>query len=87
MAVVKRVGPATLELIRRNGSADIDIEVVFGPGNAWRGTASFPAEMTAEAEARIAEVETPNDLEDLVRAWSNERTWASYQDFRNLNGF
>lgn len=82
----KIVGPAQLTLIQ-NGAADVDIRIRIGPRNEWRGIASFPAEMTRDAMDRIAIVETPNDLEDLIREFSDAETWESYQEFRNLNGF
>lgn len=84
--MIKRVGPAKLTLMR-NGAADIDVHIRIGPGNEWRGVAAFPAEMAGDAAARISIVETPNDLEDLIREFSDARTWGSYQEFRNLNGF
>lgn len=83
----RTVGPAALELFRRNGSVIIDIKIDLGPGNVWHGVAAFPGLLEREADALLDEVETPNDLENLVRAWSDEDTWASYQKFRNVNGF
>lgn len=82
----KCVGPATLTLVR-NGTADVDILIRIGPRNEWRGIAAFPAEMVGDAMDRISIVETPNDLEDLIREFSDARTWGSYQEFRNRNGF
>lgn len=82
----KRVGPARLTLIQ-NGAADVDIHIRIGPSNEWRGVATFPEEMTDEAMNWISMVETPNDLEDLIREFSDAKTWGSYQEFRNLNGF
>lgn len=38
----RTVGPAALELVRRNGSVDIDIKIDMGSGSVWRGTAAFP---------------------------------------------
>jgi len=84
--MVKRVGPASLRLVQ-NGAADVDIQVKLGPRNVWHGVASFPLEMTEDAAVRIDMVETPNDVEDLVREFSDEGTWSSYQDFRNRNDF
>lgn len=84
--MVKRVGPVRLALVS-NGAAEVDILLRLSPRNVWKGVASFPIEMEEDAAARIAMVETPNDLEDLVREFSDERTWASYQEFRNRNGF
>jgi hypothetical protein len=84
--MLKRVGPAKLTLVQ-SGAADIDVHIRIGPGNEWRGVAAFPAEMVRDAMDWIAIVETPNDLEDLIREFSDARTWGSYQEFRNLNGF
>lgn len=84
--VFKKIGPARLTLVQ-NGAADIAIHIRMGPRNEWQGVASFPAEMAQDAMDRIAIVESPNDLEDLVREFSSAETWRSYQEFRNLNGF
>jgi hypothetical protein len=83
----RRVGPAKLTLVQRNGSADVDITVRLSPANTWQGVVSFPIDMVGEAMNRVSEVETANDLEDLVRAWSDKNTWASFQEFRNVNEF
>jgi hypothetical protein len=84
--VRKLVGPARLTLIR-NGSAEIDIRIRVGPGNEWRGVAAFPVEMMDDAAGWIDLIETPNDLEDLVREFGSSEAWGSYQEFRNMNGF
>jgi hypothetical protein len=55
--------------------------------NTWQGVASFPIDMVDEAMDRVSGIETPNDLEDLVRSWSDKDTWSSFQEFRNVNGF
>jgi len=85
--VFKRIGPAKLTLVQRNGSADVDITVRLSPMNTWQGVASFPIDMVDEAMDRVSGIETPNDLEDLVRSWSDKDTWSSFQEFRNVNGF
>lgn len=82
----KRVGPASLKLLE-NGSADIEIHIRIGPGNEWQGVAAFPMEMVTDAMGWIELIETPNDLEDLIREFSDAKTWGSYQNFRDLNGF
>lgn len=82
----KCVGPAKLTLVQ-NGAADVDIHIRIGPRNEWRGVAVFPAEMTGDAMDRISIVQTPNDLEDLIREFSDAGAWGSYQAFRNVNGF
>jgi hypothetical protein len=82
----RRVGPATLRLVE-DGSSDIDIHVRIGPGNEWHGVAAFPIEMAGDARNWIETIETPNDLEDLIREFCDARTWGSYQNFRDLNGF
>lgn len=84
--MVKRVGPAQLTLVE-NGEAAVVIRVRISPNNEWRGVAVFPIEMIDDAALRISIVETPNDLEDLIREFSDEETWGSYQEFRNFNGF
>jgi len=84
--MLKHVGPASLKL-SENGSADIEIRIRIGPRNEWQGVAAFPLERAQDAREWIAIVETPNDLEDLIREFCDARTWGSYQDFRNLNGF
>jgi len=82
----KCVGPAKLTLVQ-NGAADVDIHIRIGPRNEWCGVAVFPQEMAGDAMDRISMVQTPNDLEDLIREFSDAKTWGSYQAFRNVNGF
>jgi hypothetical protein len=43
--------------------------------------------MAGDARNWIETIETPNDLEDLIREFCDARTWGSYQNFRDLNGF
>lgn len=82
----KQVGPASLRLLE-NGAADIEIWIRIGPGNEWMGTAAFPISMIQDARNWIELVETPNDLEDLIREFCDAGAWGSYQNFRDLNGF
>lgn len=82
----KRVGPARLTFVQ-NGTADIDIQIRFGQNNEWQGVAKFPAEMADEAMNWIEMVETPNDLENLIREFCTSQAWESYQEFRAINGF
>ena len=84
--MLKRIGPVSLRLLE-NGSADIEIWVRISPGNEWKGTAAFPLVMAGEAQNWIELVETPNDLEDLIREFCDAQAWGSYQNFRDLNGF
>ena len=65
-------------------SGNVEILVSFPE---WSGRAYFPAPVADEAMEEFARIEMPNDLEDLFRPWSDEETWASYQDFRNREGF
>jgi hypothetical protein len=82
----KRVGPASLKLLE-NGSADIEIKIRIGPNNEWSAVAAFPLELAWDARDWIGLIETPNDLEDLIREFCDAGTWGSYQNFRDLNGF
>ena len=82
----KRVGPASLKLVE-NGSVAIDIWIRIAPGNEWKGVAAFPLALAKDARTWIELIETPNDLEDLIREFCDAETWGSYQNFRDLNGF
>ena len=44
-------------------------------------------EAIQETYSVVAVTYSENDLEDLIREFSDARTWGSYQEFRNLNGF
>ena len=84
--MVKQVGPATLELEEIGQGIYIKADVAMET-DVWQGTAAFPVEVADEAFIQFDRIETPNDLEDLMRAWASEDTWASLQLFRNEFGF
>lgn len=82
----RRIGPAHMTVVQEGDGADVKIVVDMGRGLRWKGVAYFPVSMTEEAVDRVARVHTPNDLEDLVREFSDAATWGSLQEFRNLSG-
>lgn len=51
----------------------------------WSGYAVFPREMKQEAIRRMNQIETVNDVEDLVREFSDKATYDSFQEFRAGN--
>jgi hypothetical protein len=84
--LARRIGPATLELERQGAGVYLKVTVSEN-GSTWRGTAAFPLVAQDEALEQFDRIETPTDLEDLLRAWAGSETWASYQEFRNRYGF
>jgi hypothetical protein len=82
----RQVGPATLDLTQRNGSFYLNASVAMN-GAVWETVAVFPGEVEEEALYQFERIQTPNDLEDLVRSWTSEETWESYQGFRRRYGF
>lgn len=83
----RRVGPADLTVVQEDAAADVRITVDLGSRRRWAGVAYFPVEMLDEAVDRVSRIQTVNDLEDLVREFSDSDTWGSFQGFRNLAGF
>lgn len=81
--IERDLGGAHLALLP-DKSGDVEVRVSF-PG--WTGSAWFPGPVTDEALQEFARIETPNDLEDLFRLWSDAETWAAYQELRNREGF
>ncbi|NIQ80314.1 MAG: hypothetical protein GTN93_19935 [Anaerolineae bacterium] len=84
--MLREVGPATLELTRRNGAFYLNARVSMN-GDSWETVAIFPPDVEEEARFQFERIQTPNDLEDLVRAWTPEEVWESYQYFRRAYGF
>ena len=84
--MLRHVGPATLELLKRDGAFYLSAKVSMN-GAVWEAVAVFPPEVEEEAQYQFRRIQTPTDLEDLVRAWTNEETWDSYQEFRRVYGF
>jgi len=82
----RQVGPATLELTQRNGRFYLNASVKMN-GEVWETVAVFPPDVEEEAHYQFERIQTPTDLEDLVRAWTDEETWESYQNFRREYGF
>lgn len=82
----RRIGPAHLTVVQDGGGADIRIEIHLDRRTKWAGVATFPAFMVDEAVDRVARVHSVNDLEDLVREFSDADTWGSFQEFRNVAG-
>lgn len=82
----RRVGPANLTVVKGR-DIRVKIRIQMDGQNEWWGSAEFPVSMIDDALDRASRVKTPNDLEDLIREFSDAQTWGSYQDFRNLNGF
>lgn len=81
----KRIGPVVLELSLED--AGVYIYATYDQdGEVWQGVASFPWEMEDEAALWIDRIESADDLEDLLREFSPEETWNSFQRFRNLIG-
>lgn len=82
----RRIGPAHLTVVQEGDGADVRISIDLGRGLKWSGIASFPAAMVSEAVDRVSRVHSANDLEDLVREFSDSDTWGSLQEFRNIAG-
>jgi hypothetical protein len=81
---MRRVGPITLELVQPNplSAEGIYIQVTRkGNGRTWKGYASFPLGMYNLAQDKIAEVEDDEDLDNLLREWSDAETWQGWQRF------
>jgi hypothetical protein len=81
--MVRDLGGAQLELVEVRGG-EVEIRVYLPD---WAGIAHFPAPIADQAYTEFEAIETPNDLEDLFRPWSDEETWESYQELRRQEGF
>lgn len=77
------LGPLKLSLAR-SPHGDVAIQVAI---EGWDGVARFPSAVADEGYAIFQDIQTPNDLEDLLRPWSDEETWETYQELRNHLGF
>lgn len=85
-------GDIEVELIRHNPAAIkeppgvfIKVSVKAGKGKGsptWSGFAAFPRRMVVEAKRRMEEIEDPNDIEDLMREFSDKSTYDSFLEFR-----
>jgi hypothetical protein len=82
----RRAGPIQLDLFAEGDAARLRVLVNLGAGASWEGSASFPVGTLDEARDLVAGTETPTDIEDIIRMWGDEETWASWQEFRNLHG-
>lgn len=80
------IGPLTLTLKKRNGAQYLTARLVMN-GSVWETTAAFPEGSEEEAIYQFEKIETPGDLEALIRAWTSADTWASYQELRDRFGF
>lgn len=81
--MIRDLGIAQLDL-EPGSDGDIEIRVVFPD---WKGIAHFPAPVAEEAYMEFRQIESPNDLEDLLRLWSDAETWQSFQEFRRREDF
>lgn len=79
------VGPLTLTL-KKKGKSHYLTAVVSMNGSVWEAVATFPKGTEEEALYQFERIETPNDLEALVRAWTSADTWGSFQEFRDRYG-
>lgn len=82
---VRRVGPATLEFEKRRDGVFITATVSMN-GDVWRGVGAFPLVAEDEAWIQFYRIQTPVDLEALVRAWSSQDTWFDYKEFMEAVG-
>ena len=97
-SVNRLTGPIRVELIKQGAKANpglmgkreapgmfIKATVKAGKGRRapkWEGFAAFPKGMEEEAEYRAQNLVTPNDIEDLMREFSDEATYNSFLKFR-----
>jgi hypothetical protein len=73
-----------LELVTPNPRGDgvyIRVTRASVGGRAWEGYASFPTEMTELAKEKIEAVQDDEDLDNLLREWSDAETWQGWQRF------
>ena len=84
--MVKELGPVALELIRRSGGIDIIVYYDTGHPSPWIGVAIFLDGMEEDALRWMREIETVNDVEDLLRIRSTTDTWDDFQALRSEMG-
>lgn len=84
--MVRKVGPAILELVPDDEGVDLAVSYDAGGDRVWFGVASFPWPMEDEALLWLERIESENDLEDLLRQWAPEQAWGDFQRIRNMVG-
>jgi hypothetical protein len=83
--VIIELGPFGLELVPVKGGSDLVVTYTGGDFE-WVGVASFPDRMYDEAVLWMNRIRSGDDIEDLLREWSPQETWDSFQVLRNRVG-
>jgi hypothetical protein len=88
VVATREVGPIYLEVLNGDPERGLFVRVTrdIDPDTGWTGVASFLEEMAETVKERVGRIESDNDLEDLLREFGDEETWAEFQEFRAAYG-